>query len=67
MALCCLAQSYARVQAPKEEEVKESGKQLRHVNIKDHDGVFVKEKMGAAAGAMRTAARAGGRTADRGL
>jgi hypothetical protein len=44
MALCCLAQRYARVRAPKEEKVKESVKELHHLNIKDHHEVFVKEK-----------------------
>jgi hypothetical protein len=47
MALCFLAQSYARVRAPKEEKVKESGKELHHLNIKDHREVFVKEKIEA--------------------
>jgi hypothetical protein len=53
MALCFLAQSYARVRAPKEEKVKESGNELHHLNIKDHGEVFVKKKMEA----MRPAAR----------
>jgi hypothetical protein len=46
MALCFLEQSYARVRAPKEEEkVKESGKKLHHLNIKDHHRGFVKQKI----------------------
>jgi hypothetical protein len=45
MALCSLAQSYARVQASKEKIVKEGFKQLHNVNIKDHRKMFVKEKI----------------------